>query len=107
MSKFMGKIPNSDSFGGLYSHISATIKVKFGTGGLLPRAKVHFYRSNVSPLQGKNQFWTFAPLGKRNTGRHAAMRACLPVTNKKNITLFRLQQARDLHHTSHTEGKCL
>jgi len=37
---------------GLYSHISAPINVKFGTGADLPfpRAKFHSYRGNVSPL---------------------------------------------------------
>jgi len=44
-------------FWGLYSHISAPINAKFGTGerifGLLPRAKFHVYRGNVSPLRGE------------------------------------------------------
>jgi len=47
----------------------------------------------VSPLRGEKPI--FGPLSKNNTGM-AALRAGLPVkTNKKNITLFRLQPARD------------
>jgi len=42
---------------GAYSHISAPINVKFDkrerTPGLLPRAKFHVYRDNVSPLRGE------------------------------------------------------
>jgi len=48
---------------GLYSHISAPMNVKFGTGertfGPLPHAKFHVYQGNVSPLRGeKPYFWT-------------------------------------------------
>jgi len=56
---------------GLYSHISALINVKFGTGSA-PHAKFHVYRGNVEkPI--------FGPLSKNNTGM-AALRAGLPVT---------------------------
>jgi len=35
MDKFCDKIPNYDSFGGQYNHITAMIKLKFGKGALL------------------------------------------------------------------------
>jgi len=67
-------------FGGLYSHISAPINVKFGTGERtccpLPRAKFHIYRGNVSPLLGEKP--VFGPLSKNNTDM-AALCAGLPV----------------------------
>jgi len=44
--------------------------------GLLPRAKFHVYRGNVSPLLGEKPI--FGPLSKNNTGM-AALRAGLPV----------------------------
>ena len=62
IAKFMAKILNFDSFGGLYSHISVSINVKFGAGD---RAKFHVYRGNVSPLQGEKPI--FGLLSKNNT----------------------------------------
>jgi len=51
----------------LYSHICATINVKFGTvEWTLPRAKFHIYRGNVSPLWGNKPI--FGPLRKNDTG---------------------------------------
>jgi len=44
--------------------------------GPLTRAKLHFYRGNVSPLRGEKHI--FGPLSKNNTGM-AALRAGLPV----------------------------
>ena len=72
--KFMAKIRNVE-FWGLYSHISAPINVKFGTG-VLPRAKFHGYLGSVWPLRGEKPI--FGPLSKNNTGM-AALRAGLPV----------------------------
>jgi len=46
----------------------------------------------VLPLYGEKPI--FGPLSKNNTGM-AALRAGLLVTNKKTITLFHLQPARD------------
>jgi len=71
-------------FWGLYSHISAPINVKFGTGERTfgadlwsaPRAKFHVYRGNVLPLQGEKPI--FGPLSKNNTCM-AALCAGLPV----------------------------
>jgi len=56
--------------------------MKFGTGSgphPLPRAKVHVYWGNVSPLQGEKPI--FRPLSKNNTGM-AALCAGLPVIRK-------------------------
>ena len=68
----MTKIRNFE-FWGLYSHISAPLNVKVGTGertfGGLPRAKFHVYRGNVSPLRGEKPI--FGPLSKNNTGMAA------------------------------------
>jgi len=56
-----GQISRFWQFWGLYSHISAPIDVKFGTGsGPLPRAKVHVYRGNVSLPVGRKPI--FGPL---------------------------------------------
>jgi len=65
MGKFMVKIRNFDTLG-LFSHISASISVKFE--GTLPRARFHVYRGNVSPLQGGKPI--FGLLSK-NTGMAA------------------------------------
>jgi len=60
-------------FWGLYSHISAAINTKFGTGertfGPLSHAKFRVYRGNVSPLWGEKPI--FGPLSKNNTGMAA------------------------------------
>jgi len=76
----------------MYSHIFALINMKVGTGERTS-ANFHVYRGNVSPLRGENPI--FGPLSKNNTVM-AALRAGLPV---KNITLFRLQPARNPRST--------
>ena len=75
----MANIRNYDGFGGC---ISAPINVKFGTW------ERTFTGQCVAHAGRKTHF---RPLSKNNTGM-AALRASLPV---KNITLFRLQPARD------------
>ena len=103
----MAKIRNFLQFWGLYSHIFAPINVKFGTGertcGLLPRAKFHVYRGNVSPLRSEKPI--FGPLSNNNTGM-AALRAGLSVkktkSEQKKITLFRIQPARDSRSPPYT-----
>jgi len=83
----MAKIEILTFFGALFLHFCPD---KFVTGGANLRAKFHVYRGNVSPLWGEKPI--FGPLSETNTSM-AALRAGLPVT--KNITLFRLQPARD------------
>jgi len=67
-------------FWGLYSHISAPVNMKCGTGkktfGPLSRAKFHVYRGNVSPLLGEKPI--FGLLSNNNTSM-AALCAGLPV----------------------------
>jgi len=65
----------------MYSHTSAPINVKFGTGseGPLPRAIFHVYRGNMSPLRGEKPI--FGVLSKNNSGMDA-LRAGLLVTIK-------------------------
>ena len=43
------------------------------------RAKFHLYRSNLPLLRGENPI--FGSSSKRNTGKHAVLRAGLPVKN--------------------------
>jgi len=58
------------------SIISVSVIVSVTEISLLPRAKFHVYRSNISPLWGKKP--TFGPLSKNNTGM-AALCTGLPV----------------------------
>jgi len=70
MGKFMAKIRNSDSFGRLYSHISASINMKFGTGDICQISCLSGQR--VAPAGRKKNI--FGPLSKNNTGiRYASV----------------------------------
>jgi len=80
----MAKNRNFDSFGGC---IPTFLPDKC--------ARFHVYRGNVSPVRGEKPI--FGPVSKNNTSI-AVLCADLLVTkktNKKYITLVRLQSARD------------
>jgi len=56
------------------------------------RAKFHVYPGKVSPLRGEKPI--FGPLSENNTGM-AALRAGLPVTNKRKTSHFFVYSRRD------------
>jgi len=90
----------------MYSHISAPINVKFGTGsfGPLPRAKFHVYQGNVSPLRGEKPI--FGLLSKNNTGI-AVLRAGLPVIIKKLRSMYCTIEATKLTTDRHEASRGL
>ena len=71
---------------GLYSHISASINVKFGTG----EQTFHIYWGNMPPLPGKKNI--FGPLSKNNG--MAALREGLPVKNNANTNQLALDKTQ-------------
>jgi len=91
----MAKIRNFDNFGAVFPHFYHNkCEIWHGkkTVGPLPHSKFHVCRGNVSSLRGEKPI--FGPVSKNNTGM-AALRADLPVTNKKTSHFFCLQPARD------------
>jgi len=95
------------TFWGLYSHTSAPINVKFGTGelgkrtlGPLLRAKFHVYRGNVWLLRGQKLIFGLLSTNYKQYRHGCASRRPAGKTTS-HFFIYSRRATHDLHHTWH------
>jgi len=90
---------------GLYSHISAPVNGKFGTGermGSASSVTFHVYRGNVSPLRDGKPI--FGPMSKNNTDM-TALRTGLPVIRENSLQKIEIEKEKIMRQLLQLQNK--